>query len=429
MAYDKIITIHSRLDRRINYAMNPAKTKDGERVLCAALNCQLDTVCQDMQETKRRWDKENRPVQGYHIIHSYAPGEVRPEQAQELSVEFARQLLGDRFEAVIATHVDHEHIHSHIVFNSVSCTDGRMFRGNFKAYYGDIRGVSNAISRENGLSVIESKRKGKQYAQWNAEKQGKPTIRGLIRQDIDGALAGAISMQTLFAALEKQGYTVKRGANVKYTAIRPPGSERFIRLDSLGESYTEEGLKARLRGETVKTASAQTYTPYKMRYRVKRRSDNSRRIKPRGLRRLYLQYLYLLAPPRPYRHRPLPFNVRAEVRRLSQYKRQFALLQKYRIENECQLSMLADALQAEIDTLVFSRKDLYRRKRRGEDTAAEISEINLALRALRRELRCCQSISAAIPQVQEHIRYSRQAEEQSENKFKEKEVKQHGSER
>lgn len=429
MAYDKIITIHSRLDRRINYALNPAKTGNGERVLCAALNCQLDTACLDMLETKHRWDKENRPVQGYHIIHSYAPGEVSPEQAQKLSIEFARRLIGDRFEAVVATHVDHEHIHSHIVFNSVSCTDGRMFRSDFKAYYGDIRGVSNAISQENGLSVIEPKGKGKQYAQWNAEKQGRPTIRGLIRQDIDAALSGAISMQTLFAALEKQGYTVKRGANVKHTAIKPPGSERFIRLDSLGESYTEEGLKARLRGETVKTASAQTYTPYKMRYRVKRRSDNSRRIKPRGLRRLYLQYLYLLAPPRPYQRRPVPFNVRAEVRKLSQYKRQFALLQKYRIENESQLSMLADALQAEIDSLVFSRQDLYRRKRRGEDVAAEISGINLALRPLRRELRCCQSISASVPQIHEHIRLAGQTEEQSKNKFKEKEVKQHGSER
>ena len=428
MAYDKIITIHSRLDRRINYALNLAKTRDGERALCAAINCQLDTACRDMLETKRRWDKENRPVQGYHIIHSYAPGEVTAEQAQKLSVEFARRLIGDRFEAVVATHVDHEHIHSHIVFNSVSCTDGRMFRSDFKAYYGDIRGVSNAISRENGLSVIEPKGKGKQYAQWSAEKQGKPTIRGLIRQDIDAALAGAISMQTFFAALEKQGYTVKRGANVKHTAVRPPGGERFIRLGSLGEGYTEADLKARLRGKTAKTLPVQVYISQQKRCRVKRYSGNSRKAKPKGLRRLYLHYLYLLAPPRPYQRRPVPFNVRTEVRKLSQYKRQFALLQKYRIEKESQLSMLADALQAEIDSLVFSRQDLYRRKRRGEDVAAEISGINLALRPLRRELRCCQSISASVPRIQEQIRHTRQSTE-SVNKFKEKEVKQHGSER
>lgn len=432
MAYDKIITIHARLDRRINYALNPEKTADGECVLCAAINCKLDTACRDMLDTKRRWDKENRPVQGYHIIHSYAPGEVTAEQAQRLSVEFARRLIGDRFEAVVATHTDHEHIHSHIVFNSVSCVDGKMYRDNFKAYFEDIRGISNAISRENGLSVIEPKGKGKQYAEWSAEKKGSPTVRSIIRQDIDAALAGAISMQTLFAALEKQGYTVKRGANVKHTAVKPSGSERFIRLDSLGEGYTETELKARLRGDNPITHDeppTQTYIPRRKWYRVRggRRSYHRHRLK--GLRRLYLYYLYLLSPPKQAKRKKVPFNVRAEVRKLDQYKRQFALLQKYRIENESQLSMLADALQADIDSLVFSRRDLYRRKRRGEDVSTEISDINLALRPLRRELRCCQNISASIPQVQEHVQLTRQTEKQGKNKSRKKEVKQHGSER
>lgn len=426
MAYDKIIPIHTRMDRRINYALNPAKTTAGEQCLCDAINCRLDSACRDMLDTKRRWDKENRPVQGYHIIHSYAPGEVTAEQAQALSLEFAERLLQGRFEAVVATHTDHKHIHSHIVFNSVSCVDGKMYRDNFKAYFEDIRGISNAISRENGLSVIEPKGKGKQYAEWSAEKKGSPTVRSIIRQDIDAALAGAISMQTFFAALEKQGYTIKRGPKVKHTAVKLPGSERFIRLDSLGEGYTEAELKARLRGDIP---TAQTYIPRQKRYRVKNSKRNYSGSKPTGLRRLYLYYLYLLSPPKQARRKPVPFAVRAEVRKLNQYKRQFTLLQKYRIENESQLSLLADALQAEIDSLVFTRRDLYRRKRRGEDVSNEISQINLALRPIRRELRCCQTISAAIPQVQEHVQLTRQADEQGKNKSKEKEVKQHGSER
>lgn len=426
MAYDKIITIHARLDRRINYALNPEKTADGERVLCAAINCKLDTACRDMLDTKRRWDKESRPVQGYHIIHSYAPGEVTAEQAQQLSEEFARRLIGDRFEAVVATHTDHVHIHSHIIFNSVSCTDGKMFRSDFKAYYGDIRSISNEISRENGLSVIEPKGKGKQYAEWEAEKKGKLTVRGLIRKDIDAALAGAISMQTLFAALEKQGYIVKRGSKVKHTAVKPPGSERFIRLDSLGEGYTEAELKIRLQRDIP---TAQTHIPQQKRYKVKNGKRNYSGNKPKGLRRLYLYYLHLLSSPKQARRKPVPFAVRAEVKKLNQYKRQFALLQKYRIEKESQLSLLADALQAEIDSLVFTRRDLYRRKRRGEDFSNEVSQINLALRPIRRELRCCQSISVAIPQVQEHVQLTRQADKQGKNKSKEKEVKQHGSER
>jgi len=421
MAYDKILVIHARLDKRINYALNEAKTQRTEngQILQTAINCQLDSACKDMLQTKRRWDKENRPIQGYHIIHSFSPGEVTPEQAHALSVEFAERLLQGRFEAVVATHIDHEHIHTHIVFNSVSCLDGKMYRDDFKAYYGDIRGISNELSRENDLSVIELKGKGKQYAEWDAERSGKVTVRGLIRQDIDAALADAFTLQSFFEALQKRGYTVKRGANMKHTAIKPPGSDRFVRLDSLGDGYTEANIRERLnRSHTEpKKQAPMTTAPLNIprgRYKVKRRSPVYRKKqKLSGLRRLYLHYLYLLSPPRP-RRRPVPFPVRAEVRKLDQYKRQFALLQKYRINSESQLSMLADALQADIDSLVFSRRELYRRQRRGEDVSAEIKEISLALRPIRRELKCCRQIAERIPQLQEHIRLTRQAGEQAE---------------
>lgn len=419
MAYDKIRVIHNRLDNSLRYVMNAEKTVDGATgaVLVGGINCQPETAYRDMMQTKRRWDKVNRPIQGYHVIHSFAPGEVSPEQAQEIGMELARRLVGDRFEAVVSTHTDHAHVHCHIVFNSVSCVDGKMFRDDFKAYYGDIRGISNEISRENDLSVIEPKGKGKPYAEWNAEKNGKPTVRGLIRQDIDAALDSAFTLQSFYEALQKQGYAVKRGANVKHTAIKPPGSDRFVRLDSLGNGYTEADIRERLnKSRTQPTApepqaAASLYIP-KGRYKVKRRSPAyGKKKKLSGLRRLYLHYLYLLSPPRP-RRRPPPFPVRAEVRKLDQYKRQFTLLQKYRINNESQLSMLADALQADIDSLVFSRRELYRRQQRGEDVSAEIKEISLALRPIRQELKCTQQIAERIPQLQEHIRLDRQAEAQ-----------------
>ena len=421
MAYDKIRVIHTRLDNSLRYVMNAEKTVDGATgaVLVGGINCLPETAYRDMMQTKRRWDKVNRPIQGYHLIHSFAPGEVTPEQAQAIGMELARRLVGDRFEAVVSTHTDHAHVHCHIVFNSVSCTDGRMFRDNFKAYFGDIRGHSNDLSRENNLSVIDSKGTAKHYAEWNAEKNGKPTVRGLIRQDIDAALADAFTLQSFYEALQKQGYAVKRGANVKHTAVKPPGSDRFIRLDSLGDGYTEADIRERLNRsrtepEAAKSApAASTYIP-KRRYKVKHGSPVYReKQKLSGMRRLYLHYLYLLSPPRP-RRRPVPFPIRAEVRKLDRYKRQFALLQKYRINNESQLSMLADALQADIDSLVFSRRELYRRQRRGEDVSAEIKEISLALRPIRRELKCCQQVADRIPQIQEHIRLDRQSAEQAE---------------
>ena len=206
---------------------------------------------------------------------------------------------------------------------------------------------------------------------------------------------------------------------MKHTAVKPPGSDRFVRLDSLGDGYTEADIRERLNRsrtepEAAKAApAASTYIP-KRRYKVMHGSPvYGKKRKLSGLRRLYLHYLYLLSPPRP-RRRPIPFPVRAEVRKFDQYKRQFALLQQYRINSERQLSMLADALQSDIDSLVVSRRELYRRQRRGEDVSAEIKEISLALRPIRLELKCCQQVADRIPQIQEHIRLDRQAEEQAE---------------
>ena len=405
MAYDKIITIRSRLDRRISYALN--KEKCGE--LIAGINCDPKQAYSEMMQTKERWDKKNG-VQGYHIIHSFAPGEVTPEQAQELGTELARRLLGERFEAVVSTHVDHEHIHCHIVFNSVSFMDGKMFRSDFKAYFGDIRGISNDISRENGLSVIEPKGKGKHYSEWNAEQKGKPTIRGLIRQDLDAAISDGFTLQSIFARLEKQGYSIKRGANIKHTAVRPPGGSRFIRLESLGDEYTEEAIKRRLQSEPV-LPEPKLYK----RYTVKHGTASKPRKKLKGFQALYVRYLYILGLRKTPRYRkPVSFETRKEVTKLQKYRTHFSILRKYRIEDGEQLSILRGALQADIDSLTNQRRELYRRKRKGEEVTEHISNINSALRPIRRELRLCRQISETIPQIEKQTEQYRQTMQQSE---------------
>ena len=208
MAYTKIKAIHVRLDRCVDYAVNPEKTaslsdaldyiedtgKTEECLYVSAFNCGAQTAYSDMMATKRRWNKAGRKkaVLGYHLIQSFAPGEVTPEQAHEYGKELAARLLAGKYEAVVSTHLDREHLHNHIVFNSVSFVDGRMYRNSFKDYFGDIRGTSDAICRENDLSVIVPKDKGKHYSEWQAEKNAKPTIRSMIRRDIDEIPTGAI---------------------------------------------------------------------------------------------------------------------------------------------------------------------------------------------------------------------------------------------
>ena len=284
--------------------------------------------------------------------------------------------------------------------------DGRKYQNKFRDYFGDIRETSNAVSRENDLSVIASKGKGKHYAEWNAEQKGTPTVRSLIRRDMDAALADAFSLTSFFTLLEKQGYAIKRGPNITHTAVRPPGGSHFIRLDSLGEGYTESDLIHRLRsGETHNPTPAVPLAPssVKKHYTIRKgRLDRPRKLC--GFRALYVRYMYLLGLRRPTSHRkPVSFNIRAEVTKLEQYKRQFILLQKYRIETDKQLSMLTGALQADIDALVSLRAELYRRKRRGEDVITEIEAINKALRPIRRELRLCWQVSAGIPHIQNQL--------------------------
>ena len=171
MAYDKIIPLRARLDHCLDYVLNEEKSSlsyalayaenpEKSHQLVTGVNCEARTAFQEMQATKRRWDKKGG-ILGYHIIHSYAPGEVTPEQAHAAGVEFARRLLGDRYEAVVSTHLDREHYHCHIVFNSVSFVDGRKYRSDFASYFGQVRGTSNEVSRDYGLSVIQPQGQGK----------------------------------------------------------------------------------------------------------------------------------------------------------------------------------------------------------------------------------------------------------------------------
>ena len=204
MAYTKILVIHNRLDKCVDYAQDEEKTsleaaidyalnreKTERTCFETAINCDRERVYQDMMDTKRRWGKADRRRKGYHVIQSFAPGEVTPEEAHAIGVELAQRLLGDRYEVVVSTHLNKAHLHSHLVFNSVSFLDGAMYRDTFKDLFGGdgvgIRGTSDAICLEHGLSIIEPSKplKGSvvSRAEWEAEQKGKPSFRGMVRRD------------------------------------------------------------------------------------------------------------------------------------------------------------------------------------------------------------------------------------------------------
>lgn len=314
MATTAIWDVTDRLDRVIDYATNPNKTenldyydtvfqglrnvleytqedvKTEQQFYVTGINCDSATACEQMGRTKLQFQKMDG-ILAYHAYQAFAPGEATPETAHAIGVKLARELWGGRFEVVVSTHLDKHHLHNHFVLNSVSFADGRKYYDN-NATYALMRQVSDRLCREYSLSVIENPRRGKSkhYAEWKAEKEGKPTWRGLIRDDVDSAIAASMTITQFMAALRKQGYEVKTG--VKYMAVRPPGKERFVRLKTIGDDYTEESIKQRiLQNRTPKKPEALP-EPKRKRHTVKGYFNPKTVRELTDLQALYIQYLY-----------------------------------------------------------------------------------------------------------------------------------------
>ena len=439
MAYTKIFAIRARMDDRVKYAINGEKTELDEKIgyaadpqktrtvrFVTALNCRsADTAFDTMRKTKEKFGKTGG-VLGYHFIQSFAPGEVTPEQAHEIGCELARRLFGEDFEAVIGTHLDKAHPHNHIIVNSVSRTDGRKYHSCPESYYNTVRGTSDELCLENDLSVITPQGRGKHYAEWSAEQGGRPTVRGIIRTDIDAIIQQAYTYDSFLMLLRKNGYEVRHGPNRKYTTLKPPGARRAIRLDSLGEGYTEAEILLRLSRQRIGGMAPPIIARTVKRYRVNGKLTDVRK-KITGFQALYLRYLYLLRGGRRKKlPAKLPFSARREVIHLERYEQQFKYLYANSITTAAQLEQRIRTLEWDIHLLEEQRKPLYRERRSADDGevqarySAEIDRQTAALREKRRELRLCRRIQSDIPQVSSQCRQA-QAEQQENLKEEEHE--------
>ena len=413
MAYTSVIPVR-RLDRAVKYVMNKEKTtavslqdaldyaanRDKTEQSCfeSSYACTLETAFADMRQTKERWHKSGG-VQGYHLVQSFAAGEVTPELAHQIAKELADRVLGGRYEYVIGTHLNTGHIHSHIVWNSVSCVDGKKYRSNYKSYVTEIRAVSDELCRKYKLSVIDtenSKHVAKPYVEWLAEKNGQPTWRTAIRQDVDEAIQQSLTWRQFLNALERNGYEVRMGR--KYPVLRPSGKERFVRFKTLGKRYTPEAIQTRI-------LYPRSYRPYVENpptiQHGRLRSGKPRR-KLTGLRALYYRYLYELgALPRPPR-RP-SYAVRQDAYKLDQRIRQMEFLSKHNIDTLAQLETHRKALQTEIGQLQTKRKQLPKT----DDVQLQCESVHTALKQLRQEERLCRKIAEHSLEVQQHLTEAR----------------------
>ena len=250
MAVTKIKPVKSTLSKALDYIENPDKT-DG-KMLISSFGCSYETADIEFGYTlSQALDKGNNLA--FHLIQSFAPGEVDYEKAHEIGKQLADAVTKGQHEYVVTTHIDKGHIHNHIIFCAVNFVDHRKYNSNKRSYYG-IRNMSDKLCRENGLSVVVPGKgsKGKSYAEYQAEKTGT-SWKGKLKIAVDALIPQVSSFEELLQRLQVAGYEIKPG---KYVSCRAPGQERFTRLKTLGADYTEEAIRERIAGRRAKAAKA-----------------------------------------------------------------------------------------------------------------------------------------------------------------------------
>lgn len=369
------------LDEVIGYAAQPSKT--AQRHLVSGLGCIPETAAEEMRATKRQFGKAGGIV-AFHGYQSFAPGETDPVTAHKIGVELACELWAERFEVIVATHVDTGHLHNHFVINSVSFQDGKRFHRD-AACYRSMREASDRLCAERGLSTIEGNSRGvsKHYAEWNAEREGKTTWRSLVKADVDEATAHAATERQFWANLAALGYEVKRGKDI---SVRPPGKERFVRLArNFGESYTLAAINGRILSNRRILAPSRAKRKLKVPVRVSA---------PRGsFMALYRRWLYMLGGYGKSATRP-HFLLREDVRHMERIAEESALLIREGIDTQEQLDAFAGQTSERIAALVSKRKAIRKEasSRGAQPDADALEEIGQQLRKLRKEVRMCARI-------------------------------------
>ncbi len=241
MAVTKTHPIKSTLKAAIDYICNPDKT-DG-RLLVSSFGCAAETADSEFDWTRRHAIDKGTNL-GRHLIQAFEPGEVSPEKAHEIGMQLAKEILGGKYEFVLTTHIDKDHVHNHLIFNAVSFADHRHYHSNKRSYH-EIRRASDRLCKEHGLSVVvPGQDKGKSYIEHQATQNGT-SYKAKLKAAIDRLLPACSDLEELLRRLQREGYEIKRG---KYISARAPDQERFTRLKTLGVDYTEEALAARIAG-------------------------------------------------------------------------------------------------------------------------------------------------------------------------------------
>ena len=402
----------------IEYAADEMKTEKRSYVTCINCNSE-DTAAQEFMEVKEFWRKKDGR-QCFHGYQSFKAEEVDAETAHAIGVELATKLWGNDFQVVVATHCNTGHYHNHFVLNSVSIMDGHHF-DNTQADYKAMREMSDALCRKYRLSVIENPRgHGRNYAEYSAEKNGKPTYRGMVRADIDRAVAASVTQDEFFSFLESIGYELKLykqdGDWLEHPALKPPGTKGFFRFHKLGRGYDLDEIGKRiwrnLHGQEPFPEEEQTEVRT---YRQQNPPPIFQRKKP-YLYRLYLRYCYELhiIEKHPASVQRVSFFMREDLAKLDRLDAETRLLAKHEISTYEDMTAYQSEVQKQINDLEGKRKGLRNEARKhqrqhdpimAETVKGQVSDISKQLRELRKEMVLCEDITLRSAQTREELEW------------------------
>ncbi len=366
MAVTKILARKGRLDVGINYVLNGDKTED--HILTAHLNCDPGRACRQMLDTKRAVGKEDG-VQYYHMIQSFKPGEITPELALEIAREFAQEHLRG-YETVIGVHMDKEHIHAHLLFNSVNADTGEKYHSNAQSYYQQIRAISDRLCRKHGLSVIMKGESSKavSYIEWLRQSKGQPTFRSMLEADLRSAIEDANDLGHFFMLMEHMGWEIRHGNRLGF---RLRGQERFMYPGRKDMLFTEDGIRAAIQGNLEDIEAGRrpavicrpAYRPFK------------KHPKYTGFLALYVHYLYVLGKveKRQYPPRVTP-RLRQEVMRFERYREQFTFLRDNGIATRADMTAFQARTEETLATLMKRRTILNVRKKKRRTLYAALAD-------------------------------------------------------
>ena len=432
MAVTKIWPVKGRLDKPIDYVMNKDKTENPKfsekniqalddviqyaanedktemRMYVSALNC--NTLCARRQfiTVKKRYGKEDG-ILAFHGYQSFAPGETTPDEAHEIGVKLAEELWGDRFQVIVATHLNTQCLHNHFLLNSVSYVDGKKFYAS-KATYKHMQEVSDRLCREYGLSVVENKEKGGEPVHMSQKSaEGMPTRYNMTRDAIDEAIKSSRSMYEFEKRLKSLGYQTQFNPKRKYWTVTPKGWERPIRLARLGEEYTNERIYERIHEQKVyipfETFQKRTYKQYKF----PTRKDWIFKVK--GVKGTYLKYCYLLGYLPKYNQNPnrVHYLLRDELLNCEKYSKQIRLMSKYNLTTKEEVVNFVEGRKEEMNALIEERDELRKEIRRVlpeeviEKKKGEITLLTAKLKELRDEVRLAEDIPERSEKMEEKM--------------------------